>query len=377
MINKTDLAGLNEFDGRSGRVLSIYLDIDQANPANLNRGFELALKDQLRLLSESLTEETERLDFAASAARATDFVSKYAPGARGLVVFSTSRGTMWAREMNVPTKTNVRWGAAAFIQPLVEALDEYQGYAVVLADKTRGRIYTVHLGKIEKHSEVHALSPSRHVKSAGKDHLFSQSRFQRKADEHAHAHLKRIAELLEDLLVAAPFERVVLAGSEDASRELFKIMPKWLGAKVIGLVVVSTNTTDQELLAAAEGIAERGERQFETALVERLIEESGNKRRATTDAFEAIHAINEKRVRWLMYAENTSVPGTRCHSCGALFGPDRTACTYCNVALDPIDDILPAAARLSLAAGASVEQLRGEAAEQLRSAGGLGAFLRY
>jgi peptide subunit release factor 1 (eRF1) len=377
MINKTDLAGLNEFDGRSGQVLSIYLDIDQSNPANLNRGFELALRDQLRLIFESLTEETERHDFAANATRATDFISKYAPGARGLIVFSTSRGPMWAREINVRTKTDVRWGNAAFIQPLVEVLDEHQGYAVVLADKTRGRIYTVHLGRIEKHSEVHALSSSRHVKTTGQDHLFSQSRFQRKADEHTHTHLKRIAELLEDLLVAAPFERVVLAGSEEASRELFKIMPKWLGAKVIGLVVVSTNATDQELLAAAEGIAERGERQFEAELVGRLIEESGNRRRATTDTFEAIHAVNEKRVRWLMYAENTSVPGTRCHSCGALFGPDQTSCIYCNLSLDPIENILPAAASLSLASGASVEQLRGEAAEQLRSTGGLGAFLRY
>ena len=39
MITKTDVEILNEYKGGTGRVLSVYLDVDQSNASNLNRGF--------------------------------------------------------------------------------------------------------------------------------------------------------------------------------------------------------------------------------------------------------------------------------------------------------------------------------------------------
>jgi hypothetical protein len=40
MRSNTDLGPVNEYKTASGRVLSIYLDVDQSNAENLNRRFE-------------------------------------------------------------------------------------------------------------------------------------------------------------------------------------------------------------------------------------------------------------------------------------------------------------------------------------------------
>ncbi len=374
MVNKTDLANLRDYDENNGRVLSIYLDVDQSNVSNLNRGFELALSDQLRLLT-SFEEESERRDFEASAALVSAFVSRYLPVERGLVLFAKSTGSLWVRELNVPTKTDVRWGRHAHIQPLIEALDEYQRYGVVLIDRSKAKIYTVLLGKVEKYAEVLSGNFVRHTKTAGRDHLYSQPGFQRKADEHVHLHMKRVVETLEDLVAALPFDRLILAGTAESTSEMCKQLPKWLKTRVVGTAPLSMSATESEVLAITETIEQKAERHFEFARIERLLDASGT--RATADVSETLKAVNEKRVRELMYAEGGPIPGTRCRQCGAVFTVNDSLCAYCNVAVDPVENVVEAAADRALAAGASVEQIRGEAAGRLNAAGGLGAFLRY
>ena len=48
MISKTDLAPVTEYKMALGRVLSVYLDVDQAHAENLNRKFELAFESKIK-----------------------------------------------------------------------------------------------------------------------------------------------------------------------------------------------------------------------------------------------------------------------------------------------------------------------------------------
>ena len=54
MITKTDLEVLNNYTGDIGRVLSVYLDVDQSNAANLNRKFEAAFEAKIKAISRTL-----------------------------------------------------------------------------------------------------------------------------------------------------------------------------------------------------------------------------------------------------------------------------------------------------------------------------------
>ena len=87
-----------------------------------------------------------------------NWLSKYEPRARGVVVFARASGApTWISELNVPLATEVRWGRTAYVQQFLEALDEFQTYGVVVLDRTRGRIFTVTLGNIQKYSDIYSL----------------------------------------------------------------------------------------------------------------------------------------------------------------------------------------------------------------------------
>ena len=66
-------------------TLSVYLNVDQAQPVNLNRGFETELKKMASSVRGLSRPEKERFKIAVR--HVEDFVSVYKPAAKGLVLF--------------------------------------------------------------------------------------------------------------------------------------------------------------------------------------------------------------------------------------------------------------------------------------------------
>jgi peptide subunit release factor 1 (eRF1) len=377
MITKTDLQRLSEFKEPAGRVLSVYLDVDQSRAVNLNRGFVSAFEANIKEIGRGFEEEYEQRDFDGCAAEVRNLLSRYEPRARGLVIFTRSTGWTWFRELNVPVETHVRWGQTAYVQQFLEALDEFQTYAIAVVDRSQGRIFTVKLGNIEKQAEIHAPGQVSHIKTTGTDHLYSQSHLQRKADEHALSHLKRVVELLEHVAQFTPFKRVVLAGSTEATSELFRLLPKAMRRQVIASAVLPANASERDILEQAMVLACRAERTEEIEKAETLITAAAKRQKAVAGLADTIQALNEKRVRELVYAEGFFTTGGICEPCHAIFRSSAMNCEFCSMPVKPVDDLIEAAVDSALAKGATIEQLRGEAAEKLKTAGGIGAFLRF
>ena len=377
MITKKALEAVSEFQEPVGRVLSIYLDVDQSKAMNLNRGFQAAFEAKIQEIGRTFEEEYERRDFDACVGEVRQLLSAYQPAARGLVIFARSTGSIWFRELNVPIATQIRWGQTAFVQQFLEALDEFEPYAIALADRSHSRIFTVQLGNLKKHAEVHAIGRVGHLKKAGMDHLYSQSHLQRQADEHALSHLKRVVEVLEDLAKVDPFKRLVLAGTTDATSELYKLLPKSLRGRVIASAALSASASESQILEEVLFLARRAERALEIEKADVLITASAKRHKAVLGTAPTIQAVNEKCVRELVYSEGFTATGGACAPCHALFKSDAMNCEFCGMPVKPVEDLVEAAIVRALEEGAAIEQLRGEAAEKLKASGGIGAFLRF
>jgi peptide subunit release factor 1 (eRF1) len=364
-------------DSTAGRVLSVYLDVDQSKAANLNRGFDRAFEAKIQDIERTFGAEYERRDFGACLAEVRKLLSTYEPHGRGLIVFAKSAGPIWFRELNVPVSTDVRWTEGAYVQPFVEALDEFETYAVVLADRARARIFTVKLGTMEKHAEIYALAGVRHLKTAGTDHLCSQSHNQRKADEHSLSHLKRVVALVENTARFNPFDRLVLAGTTEVTSELFRLLPKSLRRKVIASAVIASNAPAREILEETLTIERRAQRAEEMKKAEALLTAAAKGEKAVTTLSETLDALNENRVRELVYSEGFTTGGGGCDGCHTVFPREEIYCESCSLLVKPVHALIEFAVAGALAQGSSIEQFRGDAAEKLRSVGGIGAFLRF
>jgi len=373
MISRAAVDSLLERPPSPGSpVLSVYLDVDQSRAANLNREFEAALKARLHAIEHQLA-RAERDAFRADAARVWRFVSQYHPRGKTLILFADdSADLFWTGELGVPLATDVRWDANPWVRPLVEALDEHERYGVVLADKERARIFTIFLGEIEEEREALAAAEVRHKKASGTDHWRSQMHFQRQDDMHVRWHLRQVAELMEEVARAYAFDRLVLAGPVEATSELADLLPPRLGERVVGTLRLPMDAPADEVLRQTLEVAARAEREAEKATVAQLFEQ----RAVGLDA--ALAALQEGRLRTLVYADRFASRGSECPRCHALFGPGAGAdCAYCGERLLPVPDLVTRAIERARESGGSVEKVQGEAAVRLLDAGGIGAIPRF
>jgi peptide chain release factor subunit 1 len=377
MISKSDLDQLIEREPVPGSpVLSVYLDVDQSKAVNLNRHFEVALKAMLRSIKTQL-DEAQAKHFAADAERVEEFVSSIEPQKKSVVTFSDVSGNLfWAREINAPVRNDARWSNTAYILPLLELLDEYERYGVALVDKERARLFTVFMGEIEEHREAFAPAEVRHIKTTGTDHMLSQMHFQRKAEMHVRWNLKYVAELFDKLVDRYGFDRLVLAGPVEAVSELYHLLPKRLCARVVGRFHLPVNANEREVLAETLKIEEQVERQQETQLVEELIAgDPGKPVRLGLDP--TLLALIEKRIWRLVYADGFRPRGGECGNCSTLYSRTDGACDYCTGTVQPVADLVERIVERVLESDGKVEEVKGEAADRLRRAGGIGAILRF
>jgi peptide chain release factor subunit 1 len=380
MISKQDLENLLERPGQPGSpVLSVYLDVDQSRAANLNRGFETALKSMLRSIEQQLAAERERAEFAADAERLLRFASDYQPRARSLVIFcDASQDFFWVWELHAPVRNDARWGGAPYVRPLLEALDEFERYGVILADRAQARLFTVFLGEVEEHREVFAPANVRHIRTTGTDHLWSQLHFQRKADEHARWHLKHIAELMDRLASVYAFDHLVLAGPIEVTSELYSLLPKRLRSRIAGSLALPIKASEPQVLEATLKIEQEVEQATKTRLVEGLITAAAKNEQAVTGLDAILMSLQQGRIWRLVYANGFARRGGQCTTCAALFVEDRNVCAYCGAAVASVDDIVARVAERVAEMSGKVEPVRGTAADRLKGAGGgIGAFLRF
>jgi peptide subunit release factor 1 (eRF1) len=377
MITKLRLKELIDYKTKpDSPILSVYLDIDQSNAANLNRMFEVSLFNALREVEERLDNHDLR-DFKEDAIRIQQFIEGYRPQAKGLVIFcDSSEGFIWAYELHVPVKTEVRWSGKPYLRPLLEIIDEHERYGVILTDRSQARFFSIFLGEIEEYREALAKADVSRFKSSGRDHIRSQMRHQRRADTRALWHFKQVADIMEGVSERHAFDRLVLAGPVEATNELFRQLPKALRAKVIGAMALAVEAHERQVLAETLKLMTGAERTGEIGIVEQLIEAAEKQEQATIGLDLTLAAVQSGRVRQLVYAEGWAASGSRCSDCSTLLPDAEQLCGYCGAGLHAVNDLLARAARRVVAMGGVVEQVRGDAATRLQEAGGVGAFLR-
>jgi peptide subunit release factor 1 (eRF1) len=359
-------------------VLSVYLNVDQTDPANINRRFEERFKRMALAIPRTSRDATALEKLSKAIQCVSGFVSAYNPAARTLVVvFDESDGFLWHSELAIPIREDLRWDRQVFLAPLARALDEFERYGVVLLDRNKMRLFTVFLGSIEEVAYKHFASADvRHVKTTGTDHLYSGSRVQRHADEQVRTNLRQVIEEIDSVVNSEKINRLILAGTPDITAELRDLFSKRLALRVIGTVDIRMNASASDVLAATQHIARQYEEKVDLEAATSVVTAAKKHERAVAGLGHTLKELNSDRVWELVYAEDFSPPGYECAQCAALFSVSHPACEHCGCELLPVANVVECAVNRAFANGARIEAVNGEAAEVLYAAGGIAAFLK-
>lgn len=379
MLSRRDLEPVLKYPSRkTSPVLSLYLDVDLSRSANRNRGILVAARGLLAALRDEFDPGPRAAEIDKDARRVEAFLSDYSATGRSLVLFcDASEKFLWHRTLPVRLQPDARYRPDPYLRPLLEMLDEQERYGVVVLDRRQARLYSVILGEIEEHSAAFATLDVRTKRRTGRDHLFSEKRFHRRADEHAHLHIKNVASLMRHLQQEIGLDRLVISGPVEATSELHRLLPRALHDRVVATWKLPVDSKASDLLREAVSLQEERESERQLTLAADLIALAAAGRQAVLGLDATLEAVREGRVLRLVYVAEHPLEGGICRRCRSLSRRPSGDCDFCRTPLDPVRDLLQRMARTVSDSGGALDRLHGPAADRLRAAGGAGAFLRF
>jgi peptide chain release factor subunit 1 len=359
---------------REQAVLSVYLDI---SPRRLDReALLLAYRDLIREMRDSLP-AGDALTFDGAAARIEAYLTdRFEWRGQSLAAFASAQSdALYVGQLPRRAGDLAVWDAEPHTAPLLAILDDEERVALVLFDSAHARLFTVYLGEIERRTEITDRVPPR--QKTGGWAALSQSRFARHREERIRLHAHRAVAALTTMLREQPFDRLFLAGPDEAVALLRRSLTRPLQARLAGTLRLPLTAGDAAILAAVHEAAQASERKHELEMVNELIEEAsgGPEADAVLGADAVLETLAQRPISQLYVAASLQRSGMECPSCGRLAAAAAT-CPDCGTAMVPRADLIDPLIRQAVRRGATVEVVSGEAERLLLLHGGLGAWRR-
>jgi peptide subunit release factor 1 (eRF1) len=232
-------------------------------------------------------------------------------------------------------------------------MDEFEPYGVIAVERFKARLFTMSIGGIHEHLSM------------------------RRTSEDLDGFLQKVIVAAQELMRTECPNRIIVAGDRNVRTEFLRLAPWALQQSVVGSTGIPEDAPPQHVLDVTQELNRSAERRHETKRVDELLRLAVSHKKVTVGLTPTLDALSAGRVWTLIYSEDLRLAGAECESCKRLFTEDVVACPVCNVSTRPLADLVSAAVTRALHSDASIEQVRGVAADRLHESGGIGAFLRY
>jgi peptide chain release factor subunit 1 len=339
MILSRHLHELSQFKAPSAAVLSVYLDLEGGRkPESL-----------LSALKRSSGAAIPSEDFAALE-RGLDAPS--IEGARGLAAFSCAKlGLLRLCPLPEPVRPRLFLETAPALRPLLNLVDQYQRYGVVLLGTRRMRVLEFFMGRARELDE-HCLRASE----------LPTGRL---------LYLKAATGRIETLSRQLGFQRLIVCAPEGLEKGFVDQLPRALQDNLIldpGLGDLASLAETRLRIADADFQARKVREQV---LAHRLLDAAG--KTSVVGLSRVLEAVEQGRARTVLYRDGFAKLGRCCTGCGRL-SLTQIKCVWCSAPTQTLFNLAQELADRALAQGAEVFRLSSQT--PLDNLGSIGAELR-
>lgn len=377
-LTEQTLKSLAETRADEETVLSLYLDLDPHRFATAStRASEIGslLDGAHREIESGERSHAERqaLRAALQDARALLDGEGWAKGARAVAIFiSEPLGLSQVLRLPHPVTSASVISDVPFIAPLTES-GSVGRVCVALVDERFARVLR---GSAERLREVVSFGDPVHGRQETGG--WSQARYQRSQHEDVKAHLRHVARTLQRLLVVSPYDRLLIACSEQLwpriVEELHPDVRALLHEQRLSLDVSDVGVED--VVRATNAVLADEHRAHEDGALAELREHRARdgSERAGAGLEEVLFALVERRVGTLVYKADLQASGVLCPHCGWM-GTTGESCPLDGTPLEPRANILEDAVAAAVGQSAEILPLRDR--PELDALGGVAATLRF
>lgn len=171
------------------------------------------------------------------------------------LVFLTSGKKFWQVmdfEFSLPPSCRIL--SKSYLKPFEEIVDKYQKYLVLLVDRKKARLFTVHLGKIEEHKDIFGADVPQNVKAKKIDYGREDKIF-RHIEIHLHRHLQNIALVAKNFAKGKNIHFIIIGGHAEIIPKMKKHLRYPLKQKVLGQFVTELNIPLNEVFLHSKKVA--------------------------------------------------------------------------------------------------------------------------
>lgn len=373
MLNREELKEIAKMITGDSYFVSLYLN---TNPmTNAKNNYVIHVKNMFKQTSKQFDKSvTKRIQGDLNKINNYILANKRI-FKKGLAILSSQEKKFWREfHLSIPIKNEIIIDNIPYIKPLLDILDNYQRYAILLVGKDSARLFIIHLCEIEEYTEVHTDDvPGKHKK--GGWFCLSEKSYERHIDYHVDLHLKDVIKQMEMFLSREYIGRLLIGGSEEAVTKVKGMLPQTLADKVIGTFQAEMFAKSKEILKKAEPILLSFEKRMDEETVDDLLTKSMKNENAVTGIEDVLHTLQEGRIMKLLFLKDFKRSGLTCENCGFLTVQKVSSCPYCKGKTKKVNYIVDLLAQKAVEQGALIEVLTDN--KKLRDAGKIGAFLRF
>lgn len=354
--------------------LSVYLDWQP--DGNGNRQSLQTLQQEFAAIEDRLKAhdlEHEKLNsFYADRDRILQYTGNEAPDdARGLAIFACNGESVWeVVPLQIGGETTIVEDRYPHTFYLARIIDDYETYAVVLADAQESRILVISLNEAEQAGTTEADEKIKRFEAGG----WAQMLFQRRTENIIKAHTKEIADKLGRIIKRYDVQHVIIAGNDSIKGTVMASLTDQIKEKLVDYINLDITANLPSIMEVIDPMMREVEQQQEADDVAELEGEVGMQNLGVVGVRDTAMALTKGQVRTLLILQNFTAVGGECPNCGTIRAGLRPNCPYDGTEMQTVElrEIFTARATQQ---GSAIQIV--EASDFLEQHEGVGALLRY
>ncbi|HMK28234.1 MAG TPA: hypothetical protein VK473_01025 [Terriglobales bacterium] len=295
---------------------------------------------------------------------------------RAKAAFACGSSGLW-KEFDLPPLlpgTVLHVNTRFHLRPLAAMQDALCTVYIALVERSRARLFQMQEGEIrEREDFIAALS--RRGRSDG--FLgYDAGHADRRVENEALSHLKRVADRLLELHQKRGCEQVIFGCREDVWPSMERQLHPYLRERLVGRFDVDV------VSATAEQVRERARKMLNACrdrrrreLVAEVLDEARARRHGAVGLRRVLRSMEQGEVQTLLMESSFAAPGVYCSNCGHIDMHLVKGCSVCGRETHEIDDISDALVGLALRNGVEIVYVPHDA--DLQKAGNIAARLRF
>ena len=369
---QTKLQELTALPSTEHPFLSIYLDW-RPDGTGLRQSV-MALEQAFDLIAGQIKQRDGNLEsFEADQQRIMDYVNRDAPkDVNGLAIFACDAEGVWETlPLQVSVETQIVEDRYPHIFNLARILDDYETYAVVLADSQESRIFVISLNEAEKAAETEADEKIRRFDAGG----WGQMLFQRRTENIIKAHTKDIADKLNRIIKRYDVQHVIIAGNDSVKGVILNNLTQPIKDRLVDFINLDIQSNVQSIMDAIEPRMREVEQEQESDDLDTLEAQVNTKGGlGVIGIADTALALTKGQVMTLIMHQGFNATGGECPNCGALRPGLRATCPFDGAEMQQVNlrEIFTARAIQQSATLQVVQE-----SDYLDQHEGIGAILRY